>query len=129
MAAAVSTTLSATPASAMAATPAGPRRWTSCRTRSITALFCTGPAPNSPRRVPAGPAGRGEMDLHTTVVEGVTDLPAADWDALVEPDDPFLEHAFLSALERSKSVGARAGWQPRFVLVRDGAQLVGAVPL
>src|SRR5688500_18092170 len=51
---------------------------------------------------------------------GVSDIPAREWDALVDEDDPFLEHAFLLALERSGSVGTRAGWKPRFVVVRDG---------
>jgi len=69
------------------------------------------------------------VTLGFSVVEGVTEVPAGDWDALVDPNDPFLEHAFLAALERSRSVGQRAGWQPRFVLVREGQTLVGAVPL
>jgi len=43
--------------------------------------------------------------------------------------DPFLEHAFLAALEASGSVGARAGCVPRLVVARDGGRLVGAVPL
>jgi predicted N-acyltransferase len=69
------------------------------------------------------------MNLQTTVIAGLNEVAAPEWDALVDANDPFLEHAFLAALERSKSVGKRAGWQPRFVLVHDGAQLVGAVPL
>ncbi len=56
-------------------------------------------------------------------------MPAQEWDTLVGDDDPFLEHAFLSALEVSKSVGAEAGCVPRLVTVRDGGRLVGAVPL
>jgi hypothetical protein len=69
------------------------------------------------------------VGLGSTVVGGASDVPADDWNSLVDANDPFVEHGFLAALERSKSVGKRAGWQPRFVLVRDGAQLVGAVPL
>jgi predicted N-acyltransferase len=64
-----------------------------------------------------------------SVVESVTEVPAPAWDALVDENDPFLEHAFLAALERSKSVGRRTGWQPRFVLAHEGRRLVGAVPL
>ena len=64
-----------------------------------------------------------------SVVDSVTGVPAQAWDALVGANDPFLEHVFLAALERSKSVGRRAGWQPRFVLVHEGDALVGAVPL
>jgi hypothetical protein len=54
----------------------------------------------------------------------------AEWNRLGGDDDPFIEHAFLAALETSGSVGRRAGNLPRFVLVRDGAgRLIGAVPL
>jgi uncharacterized protein len=56
-------------------------------------------------------------------------VPAAAWDALAGDDDPFLEHAFLAALEDSGSVGEQAGCEPRLVLAREGDRLVGAVPL
>jgi predicted N-acyltransferase len=56
-------------------------------------------------------------------------VPAAAWDALVDDNDPFLEHAFLAALERSGSVGPGTGWEPRILVARQGAELVGAVPL
>jgi predicted N-acyltransferase len=62
----------------------------------------------------------------------VADVPAAEWDALVDANDPFLEHGFLLALERSGSVGRGTGWLPRFVLVHEDTgtkRLVGAVPL
>ncbi len=44
-------------------------------------------------------------------------------------NNPFISHAFLSALEESKSVGGRTGWQPRHVLVKqaDGT-LIAAAP-
>jgi uncharacterized protein len=60
---------------------------------------------------------------------GVSDVPPAEWDALVDTNDPFLEHGFLRALERSRSVGGRSGWQPTFLVARVGGALVGAVPL
>ena len=65
------------------------------------------------------------------IAEHIDDVDASSWDRLAGDDDPFLEHAFLAALEASGSVGARAGCLPRFVLVRDrgGERLVGAVPL
>ncbi len=42
--------------------------------------------------------------------------------------NPFLSHRFLSALEASKSVGGRTGWQPQHLLVRiaDGTLLAAA---
>ena len=42
--------------------------------------------------------------------------------------NPFITHAFLLALEASKSVGARAGWGPAHVLVHRGGELVAAAP-
>ncbi|MET1111125.1 MAG: GNAT family N-acetyltransferase [Allosphingosinicella sp.] len=43
---------------------------------------------------------------------GVASFEAADWDRCAGTDDPFLSHAFLSALEESGSATARTGWQP-----------------
>lgn len=69
------------------------------------------------------------MPLTRTVTAGVRTLPAAAWNALVDPNDPFLEHAFLAALEDSGSVGREARCDPRFVVVHQGRELVGAVPI
>jgi predicted N-acyltransferase len=63
------------------------------------------------------------------VAESILKVPAEAWDALAGEDDPFLEHAFLSTLEASESVGPRAGCEPRLVLARHRGRLVGAVPL
>jgi predicted N-acyltransferase len=46
------------------------------------------------------------------IAGGVGEFDAADWDRCAGAANPFLSHAFLSALEESGSVGARAGWQP-----------------
>lgn len=65
-------------------------------------------------------------------VELASDLGSIDpraWDALTGDDDPFVEHAFLRALETSGSVGAEAGWQPIHVTAWRGDALVGALPL
>lgn len=49
------------------------------------------------------------------------DLPALSWDALVPAGQPFLRHAFLSALEDSGSVSRQTGWAAEhLVLERDG---------
>jgi predicted N-acyltransferase len=54
------------------------------------------------------------------LADGVASIPADQWDACAGSDNPFVSHAFLSALERSGSVGGRSGWQPIPVIV-DGA--------
>ncbi len=67
--------------------------------------------------------------ITVTVVSGVRAVPAETWNALVDEDDPFLEHAFLAALETSGSVGPGTGWEPRILLANQAGKLVGAVPL
>ncbi|MCA8907891.1 MAG: N-acetyltransferase [Rhodospirillaceae bacterium] len=58
-----------------------------------------------------------------------------DWDACVAGacagnDNPFLSHAFLSALEHSKSATADTGWLPQHLLVEDDhGRLLGAAPM
>jgi predicted N-acyltransferase len=44
--------------------------------------------------------------------QGVASFAADDWDRCAGDGDPFLSHAFLSALEDSGSATARTGWQP-----------------
>jgi predicted N-acyltransferase len=70
-----------------------------------------------------------EVPVSLSVVSGVSEVAPADWDALVDDDDPFLEHAFLAALERTGCVGSGTGWEPCIVVARQGDRLVGAVPL
>jgi predicted N-acyltransferase len=43
---------------------------------------------------------------------GVARFDAAEWNRCAGLDNPFLSHAFLSALEESGSATARTGWQP-----------------
>jgi predicted N-acyltransferase len=97
--------------------------------------------------------------LRIRIVQSLAEVPAADWDACAQaplgpqaelkdeahvnsednssplsstrakPDNPFVSHDFLSAIEQSGSVGGRTGWQPRHLLVEDPhGRLVGAAP-
>jgi len=67
------------------------------------------------------------------LIESIADVSAAEWDALANPPDaefnPFLTHAFLKALEDSKSVCAAAGWRPAHTLLEDGKAIVAAAPM
>ena len=56
-------------------------------------------------------------------------MDAHAWDRLAGEDDPFVEHAFLSLLEESGSVGRGSGWEPNHVTAWRGKRLVGALPL
>ncbi len=48
---------------------------------------------------------------------GIRSIPADQWDRCAGPDDPFLSHIFLAALEESGSVGPGTGWQAAPILV------------
>ncbi|MFO1310538.1 MAG: GNAT family N-acetyltransferase [Burkholderiales bacterium] len=58
----------------------------------------------------------------------LADIPAADWDALA-PGQPFLTHAFLTALHRPGCATPRTGWTPRYVTAWHNGRLAGAMPL
>jgi predicted N-acyltransferase len=80
------------------------------------------------------------------IVTSLAEIPAAAWDACANPTpgpaldtphvelqeerfNPFLSHAFLLALETSKSVGGRSGWLPTHVVVEtDAGQVVAVAP-
>ena len=68
-----------------------------------------------------------ETEIIAKIASGVSGLNPRAWDRLVG-GDPFLSHAFLSALEDSDSVGPGTGWTPAPILVEENARLVAAAP-
>ncbi len=66
--------------------------------------------------------------MRMTIADGVAELGAEAWDELVCCASPFVNHAFLSAIERSRSVGPGTGWTPLVLLAHQGERLVGASP-
>jgi len=69
-------------------------------------------------------------NFEVRTLRAISEVPAEAWDALVGPEDPFTEHAFLSLLETSESVGPRrTGWVPCHVVAYEGNRLLGAMPL
>ncbi len=67
--------------------------------------------------------------LHCKTYAAITDIPPCVWDGLFATDNPFVSHAFLSALEASACVGATSGWQSRHMLLMNGDKAVAAMPL
>ena len=65
------------------------------------------------------------------VLPSIGEIPTASWDACAGGTgaNPFTRHAFLSALEASKSATARTGWQPQHLVAEtaDG-NIIGVVP-
>ena len=85
-------------------------------------------------------------ELRAVAVNAIGEVAAEAWDACANPPlhpncegaptldkkqahNPFLSHNFLSALEKSKSVGGHSGWYVRHVLLQTAeGRLVAAAP-
>jgi len=74
--------------------------------------------------------------IEVSALSAVSDIALSDWDACACPEaeigrpvDPFTSHRFLSALERSGSVGPGTGWQPRPLVARRNGQIIAVAPL
>lgn len=68
--------------------------------------------------------------MTVSIVEHIEEVPAGEWNRLLETSQPFLRHEFLAALESSGSVGPGTAWLPRYLLARDSSgRLCGAMPL
>ena len=72
----------------------------------------------------------GSEPVTIKVVQSIGEIAAAEWDACAGGDNPFVSHAFLSALEESGSACDATGWLPRHLSLEDKAgRLIGAVPM
>ncbi|MGE0416143.1 MAG: GNAT family N-acetyltransferase [Acetobacteraceae bacterium] len=72
----------------------------------------------------------GSATLTMTLYAKIAEVEAAEWDACAGSDNPFVSHAFLSALEDSGSAGSRTGWLPQHAVLRNGAgQAVAIMPM
>jgi predicted N-acyltransferase len=78
----------------------------------------------------AKPPATEAADTETVVrvVTRMADLPADAWNALAG-DSPFVQHAFLHALETTSCVGAHIGWEPVHLALFRGERLEAAMPL
>ena len=69
----------------------------------------------------------GSATLTLSLHPAIAEIGAVDWDACAGPDNPFVSHAFLSALEDSGSANARTGWLPQHAVLRNVDGVVVAV--
>jgi predicted N-acyltransferase len=63
------------------------------------------------------------------LLDGVADVPRAEWNALVAGESPFLEWEWLASLEQSGCVGEKVGWHPRPLVLREQGRITAACPL
>jgi predicted N-acyltransferase len=70
-----------------------------------------------------------DRDIIARVAPAVGSIAADQWDRVAGSGNPFLSHAFLTALEDSGSVGGRSGWDPAPIVIEGVDQrLLGALP-
>lgn len=82
-------------------------------------------------------------EITLEAVPGISEILSASWDACANPDgrvppgssppcgrayNPFVSHAFFSALEASGSATLRTGWAPRHLVAKRGDEILGVVP-
>ena len=71
-----------------------------------------------------------KTDVTITVLEGLSDIAQADWDACAGyVGDPFTKYRFLRALEDSGSVGLGTGWEPHHLVARSADDVIAVMPL
>jgi len=67
--------------------------------------------------------------MRIRVLDRLSEIAPADWNALVGDESPFLEWDWLSSLEESGCVAPETGWVPKHLTLWDGEDLVAACPL
>ena len=72
--------------------------------------------------------------IEISVTTTITEIAREDWDACANssdgrPDDPFVTHRFLLALERSGSVGPGTGWFPRYLIAKAAGEIIAVAPI
>jgi predicted N-acyltransferase len=71
-----------------------------------------------------------EQTLSLSLHPSIEAIDPSEWDLCAGRDNPFVSHAFLSAVEDSGSAGPRTGWLPRHATLHDeDGRLLAAAPM
>ncbi|MDH2372962.1 GNAT family N-acetyltransferase [Cobetia sp. 3AK] len=73
----------------------------------------------SRRQIGTETTDRRGANWQLDVLSSISAVTPAEWDALAGKEYPFLQHAYLRALEDSGAACASTGWYPAHLLVRD----------
>jgi len=66
--------------------------------------------------------------MRIEIVEQLSTIEPDDWNRTAGDTNPFVQHAFLSALENNQCL-EKYGWYPQHVVIHDDNQLVAAMPM
>jgi len=67
--------------------------------------------------------------MHCNCYSSIADIPPALWNDLFASENPFVQHAFLLALERSGCVSTQKGWRICHMVLMDNEQALAVMPL
>jgi len=77
-----------------------------------------------------GSADHQRLSLSLSLHSEIAAIDPSEWDDCAGVDNPFVSHAFLSAVEESGSTGRRTGWLPQHAALRDGTgRLLAVAPM
>ncbi|AEC18983.1 hypothetical protein PT7_0443 [Pusillimonas sp. T7-7] len=68
------------------------------------------------------------MPVTFSLAQHIEDINPEHWDSLAGPQ-PFIQHAFLRALDQTGCATPTTGWAPHYLLMHRGEVLAGALPL
>lgn len=69
------------------------------------------------------------LSMKIKIHSEISQLPAKEWNLLVEDNNPFMRHEFLEALENHGCVGPEFGWIPCHIGIYEDDGLIAAMPL
>ncbi|MCP4008927.1 MAG: N-acetyltransferase [Proteobacteria bacterium] len=67
--------------------------------------------------------------MEVQCISSLESIKPTDWDALLFENHPLLCHAFLYAMEEYGCLTEQSGWIPRYLIVKEGNELIAAMPL
>jgi len=66
--------------------------------------------------------------MNIKFLHSISDISDTEWNSLFDTDYPFIQHAFLSALEQSGCTQASTGWEPQHIVIYQAEKIVAAMP-
>jgi predicted N-acyltransferase len=67
--------------------------------------------------------------MHCKFYSSIADISSSTWNELFDSENPFVQYAFLLALEESGCVSPEKGWQAQHMMLMDEDQPLAVMPL
>ena len=67
--------------------------------------------------------------MHCKFYSSISDIPPALWIDLFDSENPFVQHAFLLALEESGCVSPEKGWQAQHMMLMEEDKPLAVMPM